>query len=89
MKECITEYNELMELYERGGKVSYLFMLFGNAEEGLFQHLPLFCGHFGVQLYGIDEKVCLDKGKKAPMLVAVRIEDKRTEQLEKLLGQLE
>lgn len=50
-KDCITDYNELMEKYESGKiQVQRILMLLGDTDPGLFQHLPLFCWHFGIPL---------------------------------------
>lgn len=50
-KDCITDYNELMQKAESGNlQVQRIIMLLGDTEPGIFQHLPLFCWQFEIPL---------------------------------------
>ncbi|OAG29521.1 hypothetical protein NEDG_00654 [Nematocida displodere] len=86
-KNCITEYNALMEEYEKGGRpLKTLILPLGDYEPGVYQLLPLFCKHFGIGLFktyvrvggvlspekaGKPEKSGQPE-QKAPLLIGIR-----------------
>lgn len=51
-KRAIVTYNQLMKHYEQGARdIAAVFI--SPADDILFQHLPLFCRHFGIGLYAL------------------------------------
>ncbi|KAL7346080.1 ribosomal protein L7AE [Encephalitozoon intestinalis] len=51
-KKALVTYNQLMKHYEEGQK-DIGAVLITPADDVLFLHLPLFCSHFGIDLYAL------------------------------------
>ncbi|KAI5192819.1 hypothetical protein NEMIN01_2235 [Nematocida minor] len=52
------DYNTLMEEYEaQKGNTKLLFLLTGNNDPSVYQLIPLFCKHFGISVFKIEEKM--------------------------------
>ncbi|KAI5187390.1 hypothetical protein NEHOM01_2140 [Nematocida homosporus] len=85
ISNCVVDYNELMEMYENSGRIKSLFILMGNTEAGMFQHLPLFCRHFGISLYKIVDRVDEIPKRKMPHLIGVKAEHRSITQLDQFL----
>jgi hypothetical protein len=53
-RSVLSTYNQIMTRYESGeGNLGVIFIASKN--NIVFQHLPLFCDHFGIQLYALPE----------------------------------
>lgn len=82
MKEIVEEpekygvdYNSLMEEYENGAEETlFLFILTGNNDKSIYQLIPLFCKHFTIQLYRIQEKIHF--AKRTPHFLRVKKDQK-------------
>ncbi|EIJ89566.1 hypothetical protein NEPAR06_2117 [Nematocida parisii] len=74
------DYNELMEEYEnKDTSTEYLFMLPEHNDPAVYQLIPLFCIHFGINLYQIDEKLRIKS--TAPFFIRVKKGDKMVEKV--------
>ncbi|KAI5192322.1 hypothetical protein NECID01_1888 [Nematocida sp. AWRm77] len=81
-----TEYNRIMEMYEQGARdLCYLFMLNGFVDPGVFQHLPLFCQHYGIKCYQVLAKPKALQKEVFPFLIGVRKEDPRAKTISDIL----
>jgi hypothetical protein len=72
----LTTYNQIMARYEaRAGKLGVIFIASRN--NIVFQHLPLFCSHFNIQLYAIADEDAFNRtlGTKYVDIVGIEKDD--------------
>ncbi|KAI5180469.1 hypothetical protein NEOKW01_0773 [Nematocida sp. AWRm80] len=86
LKECtnlVTKYNELMIMYEEKKQdVSHIFMLMKNTDPSVFQHIPVFCMYYNINLYKVTDEV---PGSKVPYLICIRKTDPISSQIIEIL----
>ncbi|KAH9387016.1 uncharacterized protein NEMAJ01_1912 [Nematocida major] len=71
MEKYSVDYNGLMEEYEGGDRsTKYLFLLAGNNDPAVYQLIPLFCKHFGISVYIVEEFVRIKE--KVPVFIRVK-----------------
>ncbi|KAI5135520.1 hypothetical protein NEAUS06_1515 [Nematocida ausubeli] len=84
ISEYSVDYNTLMEEYEsRDLRTEYLFMLPENHDPAIYQLIPLFCKHFGIQLYQINEKISTKDS--APLFIRIRKGDAVIDQVKQAI----
>ncbi|KAI5172758.1 hypothetical protein NEFER03_1790 [Nematocida sp. LUAm3] len=74
---CITEYNQLMDLYHKKGSISHLFLLIGNHDPSIFHHLPLFAWIHNISLYKVEESISPKANLRIPHLIGIKKGDRR------------
>lgn len=85
--EYSVEYNDLMEEYKKGDRTTkFLFILLGNNDRSVYQLIPLFCRHFGIALYKIEDKLRIND--RVPLFIRVKEGDQIIEKLEKVIEKL-
>lgn len=87
-RRALVTYNQLMEHYEDGGR-DIGAVLITPKDNVLFLHLPLFCRHFGIDLYalpaGAEKEFSSIFNMKYVNIVGLYRDDESYEKL-KLLG---
>jgi len=82
----ITDYNEIMIEYESGRReIRYVFIFTGSHELGVFQHLPLFCKYYNIEIFRVNVRIDSRVEGKVPIVVAVRETDAKYAELKEVI----